>query len=48
MSRTVRTVLRLVGAALIIFGVAANLPTGWAVASVGAGLAGLIAGGCGG
>lgn len=48
MSGTVKIVLRLAGIGLIIFGLAANLPSGWSIASVAAGFLGLIAGGGGG
>lgn len=48
LSRNVKTLIRLAGIGLIIFGLVGNLPQGWAVASVAAGVFGLIAGGGGG
>jgi len=48
LSKNIKTLLKLAGFGLIIVGVAANLPTGWAMLSVGAGIAGLIASGGGG
>lgn len=48
LSGTVKTILRLAGLGLIIFGLAADLPSGWSIASVAAGFLGLIAGGGGG
>lgn len=48
MSRSVKNVLRLVGLALIMVGLVGSLPQGWSIASVAAGIVGLIAGGGGG
>jgi len=48
LSKNIKILLKLAGFGLIIFGVTANLPAGWAMLSVGAGLAGLIASGGGG
>lgn len=48
MSRTVKTVIRIAGLGLIIFGLVGNLPTAWSMAAMGAGFIGLIAGGGGG
>ncbi len=48
MNRTVKTLIRLAGLGLIIFGLVADLPRGWALASVAAGFLGLLAGGGGG
>lgn len=48
MNKNIKILLKLAGFGLIVFGVAANLPTGWAMLSVGAGIAGLIASGGGG
>ncbi|MCL6478966.1 MAG: hypothetical protein K6T65_11205 [Peptococcaceae bacterium] len=48
MSSTVRTLLRLAGFGLILFGLVGNLPQGWSIASVGAGVLALFAGGGGG
>lgn len=48
MSKNIKMLVKLAGFGLIILGVTANLPTGWAMLSVGAGLAGLIASGGGG
>lgn len=38
LSGTARTVLRLAGLGLILFGIAGQLPQGWAIGSVAAGL----------
>lgn len=48
MSRTVKTIVRIAGLGLILFGLTADLPSGWSIAAVGAGFLGLIAGGGGG
>lgn len=48
MSRAVKTLLKLGGLGLIIFGLASDLSTGWSLALVGAGFVGVIAGGGGG
>ncbi|MFZ5649500.1 MAG: hypothetical protein ACOY4I_01430 [Bacillota bacterium] len=48
MNRTVKTIIRLAGLGLILFAVASDLSTGWALALMGAGFAGVIAGGGGG
>ncbi|MFZ5633813.1 MAG: hypothetical protein ACOY40_13305 [Bacillota bacterium] len=48
MSGTVKNLLRLAGLGLILFGLVGNLPQGWSIAAVGAGLLALIAGGGGG
>ncbi|MFZ5648245.1 MAG: hypothetical protein ACOY30_11585 [Bacillota bacterium] len=48
MNRTLKTVLRLAGLGLIIFAIASDIPTGWAMALLGVGFAGVIAGGGGG
>jgi len=48
LSTNMKKMLKLAGLGLIVFGVAANLPTGWAILSVGAGIAGLIVSGGGG
>lgn len=48
MSATLKTVLRLAGIGLVLFGILGSLPSGWAIAAVGLGLVGVIAGGGGG
>lgn len=48
MKSTWKTVLRLAGIGLVIFGLVGSLPHGWAIASVTVGLIGVFAGGGGG
>ncbi|MHB8158743.1 MAG: hypothetical protein ACYDEQ_15385 [Desulfocucumaceae bacterium] len=48
MSANLKIVLRLAGIGLVILGLVADLPQGWAIASTGAGFVGIIAGGGGG
>ena len=47
MNATLKTIIRLAGIGLVIFGLVGSLPAGWAMAAVGLGLAGVIAGGGG-
>ena len=48
MNTTLKTVLRLAGIGLVLLGLLGSLPSGWAMAAVGLGLVGVIAGGGGG
>lgn len=48
MSATLKTVLRLAGIGLVLLGLLGSLSSGWAMAAVGLGLVGVIAGGGGG
>ncbi|MFZ5641978.1 MAG: hypothetical protein ACOY46_00135 [Bacillota bacterium] len=48
MSPTLKNILRLAGFGLILFGIAADIPPMWSIVSVGAGFAGILAGGGGG
>ncbi|MCL4439331.1 MAG: hypothetical protein M1609_01685 [Firmicutes bacterium] len=48
MNATLKTIFRLTGIGMIIFGLVGSLPSGWAMAAVGLGLVGVIAGGGGG
>lgn len=48
MNATLKTIIRLAGIGLVVFGLVGSLPSGWAMAAVGLGLAGVIAGGGGG
>ena len=47
MNATLKTVLRLAGIGLVLFGLLGSLPSGWAMAAVGLGLVGVIGGGGG-
>lgn len=48
MNAKLKTVIRLAGIGLVLFGLVGSLPSGWAMAAVGLGLVGVIAGGGGG
>jgi hypothetical protein len=48
MNAGLKSVLRLAGIGLVIFGLVGNLPQGWAVAAVAVGLLGVFFGGGGG
>lgn len=47
MNRTFKIIIRLAGLGLIIFAVVSDLSTGWVLALMGVGFAGIIAGGGG-